>query len=51
LEITDPEAVKKQLRDVGILITETIDLPDGTHFFFVRDPDGNVIEFHHPGGG
>ena len=23
-------------------------LPDGTVFFFVRDPDGNVIELHKP---
>ena len=49
LEITDPEAVKAQLADLGIAITETVDLPDGSHFFFVRDPDQNVIEFHQPG--
>lgn len=49
LEITDPDAVKAQLADLGIAITETVDLPDGAHFFFVRDPDQNVIEFHHPG--
>ena len=48
LEITDREAVKKHLAQENIPITETVDLPDGTHFFFVRDPDGNVIEFHHP---
>jgi catechol 2,3-dioxygenase-like lactoylglutathione lyase family enzyme len=33
----------------SIPITETAALPDGTVFFFFRDPDGNVIEFHHPG--
>ena len=48
LEITDREAVLKQLEDLGIPITETVKLEDGTVFFFIRDPDGNVIEFHHP---
>ncbi|MFT5453390.1 MAG: lactoylglutathione lyase [Enterobacterales bacterium] len=48
LEITDREKVKKHLDDAGIRITETVELPDGTYFFFVRDPDGNVIEFHQP---
>jgi hypothetical protein len=32
----------------GIPITQTVTQPDGTVFFFVRDPDGNVIEFHKP---
>lgn len=49
LEITDPDAVKAQLAELRIPITETVDLPDGSHFFFVRDPDQNVIELHHPG--
>jgi lactoylglutathione lyase len=48
LEIDDIEAVQKQLAARGITITETVELPDGTVFFFVRDPDGNVIEFHKP---
>ena len=48
LEITDREAVLQQLEDLGIPITETVELEDGTVFFFIRDPDGNVIEFHHP---
>lgn len=48
LEITDREKVKQHLDDAGINITETIELPDGTYFFFVRDPDDNVIEFHQP---
>jgi lactoylglutathione lyase len=48
LEITDRDAVKKFLADENIPITETVDLPDGTHFFFIRDPDGNVIELHEP---
>ncbi len=48
LEITDLEAVQRQLFDHRISITETVELPDGTVFFFVRDPDGSVIEFHKP---
>ena len=48
LEITDRSEVVQHLEDVGIPITETVELPDGTVFFFVRDPDGNVIEFHQP---
>ena len=48
LEITDREAVLQQLQELNIPITETVELEDGTYFFFIRDPDGNVIEFHHP---
>ena len=48
LEITDLEAVQRQLFDLKINITETVELPDGTVFFFIRDPDDNVIEFHKP---
>ena len=48
LEITDRYEVEEQLEQHHIPITETVDLPDGRVFFFVRDPDGNVIEFHKP---
>ncbi len=48
LEIEDVEAVKQALSAQNISITETVELPDGSFFFFVRDPDGNVIEFHRP---
>ena len=48
LEITDQKAVKLHLKEAGIPITETVELPDGTVFFFIRDPDHNVIEFHQP---
>ena len=48
LEINDREAVERQLSEAGIPITETVKLPDGAVFFFVRDPDGNVIELHQP---
>ncbi len=48
LEIDDLEAVRQQLATLEITITETVELPDGTVFYFVRDPDGNVIELHKP---
>lgn len=48
LEITDPIAVQNQLETLNIEITETVELPSGAFFFFIRDPDGNVIEFHKP---
>jgi len=47
LEITDVDSVKEQLGIHGIAITETVEY-EGATFFFVRDPDGNVIEFHRP---
>ncbi len=47
LEISDTNAVKEQLEACGIDITETVEF-HGAIFFFVRDPDGNVIEFHKP---
>ena len=47
LEISDAEAVKRQLETLGITITESVEFGDAV-FFFVRDPDGNVIEFHKP---
>ena len=49
LEITDAESVEKQLGAAGIEITEKVEFGDA-YFFFVRDPDGNVIEFHKPAG-
>lgn len=47
LEINDVEAVKRQLNSYDIAITEFVEY-EGATFFFVRDPDGNVIEFHKP---
>jgi lactoylglutathione lyase len=49
LEISDRESVKQQLTKAGVSITETVELQDGAVFFFIRDPDGNVIEFHQLG--
>ena len=47
LEITDADAVRRQLDEQGIAITETVRFGDA-EFFFVRDPDDNVVEFHKP---
>ena len=48
LEITDADEVEKQLDALDIAITERVEY-EGAKFFFIRDPDGNVIEFHKPG--
>ena len=50
LEITDVEGVERQLDELGIGITERVEF-GGARFFFVRDPDGNVLEFHKPAPG
>ncbi len=49
LEITDTDAVEDALAQLGIPITEHVEF-GGAKFFFIRDPDGNVIEFHKPAG-
>lgn len=38
--------VVAQLEHLEIPISETVELAGGTVFFFIRDPDGNVIELH-----
>jgi lactoylglutathione lyase len=48
LEINDLEAVQKKLAELDIATTEIVQLPDGGVLTFIRDPDGNVIEFHRP---
>ena len=50
LEITDAASISKQLEDLGIKITERVEY-NGAIFFFIRDPDDNVIEFHQPASG
>lgn len=47
LEISDAKSVEASLDELGIPITETVEF-EGARFFFVRDPDGNVVEFHRP---
>lgn len=49
LEVTDLGLVQSKLESLGFLITEgPLTIPSGASFLFIRDPDGNVIEFHKP---
>ena len=48
LEVDELQAVERKIHAAGIEITETVRLPSGAKFFFVRDPDDNVLEFHQP---
>lgn len=48
LEVSDLESVERQLGELEIPITGEVELPTGSRFIFVRDPDRNVIEFHRP---
>ena len=47
LEISDADSVELQLDKLEIEITERVEF-EGARFFFIRDPDGNVLEFHKP---
>jgi len=47
IEITDVDFVSEKVEELGIEITERVEF-DGARFFFIRDPDSNVIEFHQP---
>ena len=47
LEITDAAAVARRITALGLPITEEVE-HNGAQFFFIRDPDNNVIEFHQP---
>jgi len=49
LEISDAESMASKITDAGIAITERVEY-EGARFFFIRDPDNNVIEFHEPAG-
>ncbi len=50
LNVSDMDAVQAALDKMGIKITEgPITLPDGAVMLFIRDQDGNVIEFHQNG--
>jgi len=50
LEVTDIQAISEQLSKLEIELSGgPITIPDGSVFIFVRDVDGNVIEFHQPG--
>ena len=47
LEVTDADSASKKIEALGIAITEKVEY-EGAQFFFIRDPDDNVIEFHQP---
>lgn len=48
LEVEDIRAAETEIQTAGIEITDKVRLPGGARFFFVRDPDDNVLEFHQP---
>lgn len=47
LEVTDSISAANTVEKLGMVITEKVEY-EGAQFFFIRDPDGNVIEFHQP---
>lgn len=47
LEVTDYESAINYVKGMGIEITGEVEY-EGAKFFFIRDPDKNVIEFHQP---
>jgi lactoylglutathione lyase len=47
LEVMDAESASHKIEALGIEITEKVEY-EGAKFFFIRDPDSNVIEFHQP---
>ncbi|WP_415894745.1 VOC family protein [Neptuniibacter sp. PT34_22] len=47
LEITDYNSAKNSIQELGFPITGEVEY-EGAQFFFIRDPDDNVIEFHQP---
>ena len=47
LEVTDIDSASGKIEAMGITITERVEY-NGARFFFIRDPDHNVIEFHQP---
>ena len=47
LEVTNAADALKSVQELGIKITGEVEF-EGAKFFFIRDPDGNVIEFHQP---
>lgn len=47
LEVTSAESAKRKVKELGIAITGEVEF-EGAKFFFIRDPDKNVIEFHQP---
>tara|TARA_R110000850_G_scaffold28464_2_gene79584 strand:- start:667 stop:1062 length:396 start_codon:yes stop_codon:yes gene_type:complete len=50
LEVTSFESALEAVTALGIEITGRVEF-EGARFFFIRDPDKNVIEFHQPSNG
>ncbi len=49
LEVTDLDAILARLEELEIPLSGgPIQVQGGARFAFIRDPDANVIEFHHP---
>jgi len=47
LEVTSAESALEAVKKLGITITGEVEF-ESAKFFFIRDPDSNVIEFHQP---
>ncbi|AGH80860.1 glyoxalase [Psychromonas sp. CNPT3] len=47
LQVSDSISAANTVEGLGLIITEKVEY-EGAKFFFIRDPDGNVIEFHQP---
>ncbi len=47
LEVTSYQSALQTIKELGIAITGEVEF-EGAKFFFIRDPDKNVIEFHQP---
>lgn len=47
LEVSCAISAKKTIESLGIKITGEVEF-EGAQFFFIRDPDKNIIEFHQP---
>ena len=47
LEVSNAFSALHTVNELGIKITEEVEF-EGANFFFIRDPDNNVIEFHQP---
>jgi lactoylglutathione lyase len=47
LEVNNAVSALESVKGLGIKITGEVEF-EGAKFFFIRDPDSNVIEFHQP---
>ena len=47
LQVSDYDSAQAEINKLGIAVTGQVEY-EGARFFFIRDPDNNVIEFHQP---